>query len=287
MTSQVNSYKFDGKIGDEEVKLEVRRPSMEEQREGQKVYNRAFSDAVSSGALLRAKLEDFMRKQGMWDSDKQTEMEELGQKISNLEKSLLKGGIKLTQAKSNAIELRALRMEMRDLIAERTELDVHTAEGQADNARFNYWVSCCLVYNDNQKPVFKNTEDYVAKQNDPFAVEGASKLASLLYNLSADYENGLTENKFLREFGFADDKNRLINKEGKLVDIEGRVIDEQGYLLNEEGQRVDFEGNLIDAKGNYAIERQPFLDEDDAPIKAEEAEEEAEPAEEEQVAETK
>ncbi len=286
MTSQVNSYTFDGKIGDKEVELEIRRPSMEEQREGQKVYNRAFSDAVSSGALLRAKLEDFMRKQGMWDSDKQTEMEELGKKISTLEKSLLKGGIKLTQAKANAIELRGLRLEMRELIAERTELDVHTAEGQADNARFNYWVSCCLVYNDNQKPVFKNTEDYLAKQGEEYAIEAASKLASLLYNLSADYESRLTENKFLREFGFADDKNRLVNKEGQLVNTEGQVIDSQGYLLNEDGQRVDLEGNLIDEHGEYNIDRKPFLDEDDTPIKAEEKEE-AEPVEEEQVAETK
>ena len=35
--------------------------------------------------------------------------------------------------------------DMRDLISVRTSLDNHSAEGQADNARFNYLVSACGV----------------------------------------------------------------------------------------------------------------------------------------------
>ena len=264
--TKLTTFTFETKIDGKKVELMARRPNMDNQREGQKVYNRAFNDAVSSGALLRAKLDDFMREQGMWDDKKQERITSLGKEILHLEQTIAKGGIRLSVAREKAIDLRKLRFKVRDLISERTELDVHTAEGQADNARFNYWVTVCVVYNDTQKPVFSSVDDYLSKQTEDYAALAAGKLASLLYNLSEDYDNKLEENKFLREFGFADKNNRLINDDGHLVDENGRLIDEEYNYVNEQGQRVDIEGNLLNDEGNYVFDRRPFLDDDDNPV---------------------
>lgn len=265
--SRPTKIEFTAKMGEKDTQLLIHRPNMPQQREGQKVYNRAFNDAISSGALLRAKLDDFMRKQNMWDDDKQERMTRLGKDALELEKALAKGGIKLTAAKKKALALRVLRNQVRDLISERTELDIHTAEGQADNARFNYWVSACLVYNDDKKkPVFESIDSYLESQTDEYAAEAATKLAQLLYNLSADYEDKLEENQFLRRFGFADDQNRLVNSDGHLIDEKDRLVNEDNELVNKDGQKVDLDGNPLDEDGNYDFDRKPFLDDEDNPI---------------------
>lgn len=268
-----NSVIFKTKVDEVEREFLVKLPNLDQQREGQKEYNRAWTDAVKSGALLRSKLEDFMKEQNLWDKDKEKEVTELGRAINQKEQVLAKGGIKLSEAKETALELKKLRSDLRELISKRMELDVHTAEGQADNARFNYWVSTCLVYNDTKKPVFSDLDDYLTHSSKEHAVTGASKLAELLYNLNSDFEDKLEENQFLKEFNFVDDKGRLINEDGHLIDSEGKLIDEEGYYVDTEGKRVDVDGNPIDDEGNYKFERQPFLDDEGNPVEVKKTEE--------------
>ena len=38
----------------------VRSPSLQDQREGQKAYNQAFTDAIKSKSVVRAKLDDLL-----------------------------------------------------------------------------------------------------------------------------------------------------------------------------------------------------------------------------------
>ena len=158
------------------------------------------------------------------------------------------------------------REDLRELISVKTNLDTHTAEGQADNARFNYLVSVCTVYKDNSKPYFTNYEDYNNRSTDIVAILGAQNLAGMLYGLENDYEEKLPENKFLKQYKFVDDKLRLINKDGKLVDSEGRLIDENGRFINDSGEFVDKSGNLVDKQGDYIVEFQPFLDDNGNPV---------------------
>ena len=156
---------------------------------------------------------------------------------------------------------------MRELISVRTNLDNHTAEGQADNARFNYLISACLVYSSNKdKKYFKNYEEYLSKAAEPIAIKAAQVLANMLYGLDNDYEKKLPENKFLIKYKFVDNKLRLVNKEGKLVDNEGRLIDEFGRFINEKGEYVDKNGNLVDENGDYITDFKPFTDDDGNPI---------------------
>lgn len=262
----MNTDTFTVNIDGKEETMLIRSPSLHDQRESQKVYNQSFSDAVKSGSIVRAKLDDLLKDQGLWDDAKQAKFTTLQQEILNGEKSLSKGGISLNQARSIAIRMRKLRDEMRELISVRTNLDTHTAEGQADNSRFNYLVSACLVYNNTKKPYFTSYEDYLNRSGDVVAVLGAQKLANMLYGLDSDFEQKLPENKFLTKYKFVNEELRYVDKNGRLTDEEGRLVDESGRFINEEGKFVDKEGNLVDETGDYINDFQPFLDDDGNPI---------------------
>lgn len=244
----------------------VRSPTLENQREAQKVYNQAFTDAIKSKSVVRAKLDDLLEDQGLWNDEKQAKFTELQRELLEGEKRLAKGGFSLNEAKDLAIKMKSIRDEIRDLISVRTSLDNHSAEGQADNNRFNYLVSVCLVYNDTKQPVYKNMEEYLNSSTDKVAIMGAQNLANMLYGLDNDYESNLPENKFLKKFKFVDDKLRLVDKKGRLIDREGRLIDESGRFIDDEGNFVDKFGNKVDKDGEYLVDSQPFLDDNGNPI---------------------
>jgi hypothetical protein len=262
----MKTEEFKIKKDDKDVALMVKSPSLSDQREAQKAYNQAFTDAIKSNAVVRAKLDDVLEEQGLWNKEKQAKFTELQQQILDGEKRLAKGGFSLKEAKNLALEMKKTRDEIRELISVRTSLDNHSAEGQADNARFNYLVSACVVYKDNNEKYFKNLEDYINRADDPAALLGAQKLANMIYGLDNNFEKNLPENKFLQKFKFVDDKLRLIDKKGRLVDSEGRLVDSEGRFINEEGNYVDKFGNRVDKDGEYVVEFKPFLDDEGNPV---------------------
>lgn len=257
-------------INDEEKIFSVRSPSLADNREAQKVYNTAFTDAIKSNSVVRAKMDDVLEEQGLWNKEKQLKYTELQDELFQAEKRLAKGGFALSEAKRVALRMREIRAEIRDLISVRTSLDNHSAEGQADNARFNYLVSACVVYKDSDKPYFKDLADYTDRMSDPVALAGAQKLANMLYGLDENYEKNLAENKFLKKYKFVDDKLHFINKDGKRVDSEGRLVDENGRFVDDQGNFVDKDGNRVDEDGEYILDSEPFLDDEGNPIILEE-----------------
>lgn len=271
---------FTSKINNEDKEFAIKSPSLHDQREAQKIYNQAFSDAVKSGCIVRGRLNDLLRDQGLWDDHKEQRMNTIQQQILDKEKSLAKGGISLQKAKSLALQIRDHRNYLRELIAVRTNLDNHTAEGQADNAKFNYLVSCCLVYKDSQKSYFEGYDDYLNKASEPVAIKAAQILANMLYGLDDDYEKKLPENKFLIQYELVDDDLRFIDKEGRYVDQEGRLIDKAGRYINDAGEYVDVNGSPVSNEGDYIVDFQPFLDDDGNPILLDET---TEPSESEEI----
>jgi hypothetical protein len=267
---------FTVKVNDQDKNILVRSPSLNDQREGQKIYNQAFTDAIRSKSVVRAKLDDLLSDQGLWDDVKQKRFTELQKDLLEGEKKLAKGGFSLNEAKDLAIKMKSIRDEIRDLISVRTSLDNHSAEGQADNARFNYLVSVCVVYNDTKEPVFKDMEEYLNRSTEEVAILGAQNLANMLYGLDNDYESNLPENKFLKKYKFIDDKLRLVDKKGRLIDADGKLIDEEGRYIDDQGNYIDKYGNRVDKDGEYLVESKPFLDDDGNPIVLEENNEKSE-----------
>jgi len=257
---------FKAKVDTVEKEFLVKSPTLDNQREAQKVYNQAFTDAIKSKSVVRAKLDELLEDQGLWNSEKQAKFTLLQKELLEGEKKLAKGGFSLNEAKDLAVKMKKVRDDIRDLISVRTSLDNHSAEGQADNARFNYLVSACVVYNDTKQPYFSSMEDYLNRSTEAVALMAAQNLANMLYGLDNDYESNLPENKFLKKYKFIDDKLRLIDKKGRLIDIEGRLLDESGRYVDENGGFVDKFGNTVDALGDYVVETQPFLDDSGQPI---------------------
>jgi hypothetical protein len=257
-------------IDGEEKSFTVRSPSLVDQREGQKVYNQAFTDAIKSKSVVRAKMDDLLKEQGLWNEEKQKEYADLQKELLEGERKLAKGGIALSDAKKIALRMKEVRNRIRELISVRTSLDNHSAEGQADNARFNYLVSVCVVYKDNDKKYFESLEDYMGRADDPVALSGAQKLANMIYGLDNNFEKNLPENKFLKKYKFVNDNLRFIDKKGRTVDSEGRLVDENGRYINEAGEYIDKDGNRVDADGEYLVDTQPFLDDSGNPIVLEE-----------------
>jgi len=261
-------------------------PNSETNKEAQLAYNRAFRDALQSGAILRQKLNKVMEEQGIWDQEKEQQYNAILEKINEGEKKLSKGGISLSEARSLAIEMRINRSEFRSLIAERNSMDGNTAEGQADNERFSHLLYLCLKNNEGKK-LFKTKEDYDNSAALPYVIEAAGELAEKLYGLDPDYEKNLPENKFLQAYKFTDQALRLINDDGHLIDIDDngvqRLIDENGRFINydKEGEKffVDKDGNRVTEKGDYEEEFSPFLDDKGKPV-AIPGEEEEQPEEE-------
>ena len=179
-------------------------------------------------------------------------------RLTELEKKLYLGiGVdgktaKLSDGKEWAIEMRRLRIELRELIAERISMEESTAENLADNAKFDFFVSECTYY-DNGERVYKNIEDYNSKSADEIAFSAASLLGEMMYQLDTKYEQNLPENKWLKKFNLVNEELSLVNKEGDLVDTNGQKVNNLGYYVNEEGKRIDKEGNLLEEDGTYII----------------------------------
>ena len=276
--TKIDSEDIDGK----KKTVYVRTPNAAINKQAQLIYNRAFRDALQSGAILRQKLDDILREQDVWNDEKQEQYDEIVTRLNENEKSLNSGGIKLSEAVELAKEMRQKRDEFRLLVSERTVIDANTAEGKADNARFNCLIQSCLV-DESGTTIFSTVEEYENSAAHPFAVEGARLLAEQLYGLDKDYDKTLPENEFLSQYKFVNEDLKFINKEGALIDEEGRLVNEDGRFIDydEDGEIyfVDIDGNRLTEDGKYDIDFSPFLDDQGKPVPIPEEKTEEESAE--------
>lgn len=252
------------KVGD--VEYAVVRPSVKVQQEAQRVYNRVWAEEVKNGSLLRQQIDQLLRERNLWDDAKESRRLELLTALRDGEKKLREGGMKLSEGRSLALQMRRDRNELNDLDSDRSELDNVTAEGTADNARFDYLVSQCTVDNAKGQKVFASYDDFLAKKGEELASRAAGSLMMLLYGLDDNFVKNLPENAWLKSFKFVDDNGHLINKEGKKIDAAGRLVDDDGRFINEAGEFINAAGERVDADGKPLVEAKPWLDEEGNPI---------------------
>ncbi len=257
-----NKKVFKVEIDGVETAFAAMRPNNRVVQQGQIAYSKAFREAIEGGAIVRARLNNVMRDQNLWDDKKQAEYDLVSQALLNCEKRLQRGGLKLNEARDIAIQMRRGRYDLRNLMTERNELDSKSAETLAENARFNFLVSECTVYGESGKKYFASFDDFLGREDDPVMGPATTALGQLLYGLDDDFEAKLPENKFLKAYKFCNAKLALINKDGQTVDVDGRLVDESGRLVNEQGGLIDGEGNPLTEEGDYAFETLPFLDDE-------------------------
>lgn len=232
------------------------------------VYNMKMASCIREGQvsgerlLLRAEVEEYLSKTGVWSNTDKLKMEELGMGIRARELMLRKGGLKISEGRQIAIEMNELRNQMLQLYTKRQQLDSATIESAAENHRFNFLASKCILQKSIDKPCYKDFNDYLNRSHEIVAIEGAKKLAKMLYGLEESIKSSLFEIKWLKRAGFINEEGKYTDRSGKLTDKDGRHINENGRYINEEGNLIDISGNLVDTKGDFIIEPKPFVDDE-------------------------
>lgn len=240
------------------VNIVVRKPTSKDLNMAQKIGAKVWTDAVKDGLFTKQSLTKFMEDNGIWNTQKQKDRDVISQNIDNLEKELALGKsnggkLKVSEGKTKAIELRRLRNSLRTLISERISLESNTAEGLAENAKFNYLVSACTFHEDGRK-VYSNIEEYNNKAEDEIAFQAAATLGEMMFQLDKNYEENLPENQFLKRFHLVDKELSLVDKDGHKVDIDGTKVNDEGWLINDKGERIDREGNLLSDAGYLILQ---------------------------------
>ena len=259
--TEVKGKNIDG----DEVVVYIQTPNSKDNRDAQKYASKIFQEALKEGSILKDKLEEVLREQGLWDDEKQTELEALDKRIDDGVLKIRKGGCKLSEAREVAIDIQKARMERTLLRSNQIKFDSYTVEGQADDAKFDFLVSRC-VKDEEGHCIFEDIEDYKRQSSQPYVVEAASTFANLFYGMDPDWEKKLPENEFLIKYKFVDEDMNYIDKEGRRISSDGKLIDDDGFYINEAGDRVDSEGNLVDKDGLPIVESSPFLDDDGNPV---------------------
>jgi hypothetical protein len=262
----------EGKEVEREIELAVRIPTAIEKQRARLVYAKGWRDAVEAGAIMREALERYLRDQKLWDDLRQKEYDRLRKNILESERKMKMGGnagLTKKQARELALQIGDWRDDLSELLTERNRVDANTADAIADQLQFNYFVAVCTVYNETGKPYFTINgidpaiEAYIDKSTEKPGLDAATKFAEIWYGTDDDSADKLPEKKFLKEYGFADEKGRLIDKAGHLVDRKGRLLDENGRFINDKGEFVDTDGQRVDTDGQYIVDFAPFLKDDD------------------------
>lgn len=258
------------KVGDKEIPREyaVRKPSGQEGVEAQKIYARAWNDALKSGAPLRAQVDTILIERGLWSAEKEKELVAQAKVLQKEVDKLNKGGTSLTEGKKLSASIRNIRYDFNRLALEKNVLDNNTVEGQAEIAKINYLISVCTVYNHgSKKRVYDSLDDFYNRSSDKVAMEATNSFMNLVYNINTDYEKEYPENKFLLKYKFVNDKLQFLNENNKPYDPDtGRLINEDGRWINDNGEFINSEDKPVKEDGTLKFEVEPFFDDNGNPV---------------------
>lgn len=172
----------------EDKEYAVVSPTNKQLREATHIYNRAFASAVRGGALLREEMEKILEERDIWNDDiaekfrtKQEEFAKLRVKLAELDSEK---EVKEVTKLSN--KLAKLRTDMERMIAPKISSETNTAQGQAEQERFNFLVSVCTVYNDTEKQVYSSYDDFEEKIDDDIAQVASEKFGRIFYGFGSD-----------------------------------------------------------------------------------------------------
>lgn len=228
---------FKIEIDGEQKTVYVKHPDPRIEAEANMYASKVFSKLAKSGndgLLIRARLDEFLKDQGLYTDADFEAIQKISEKINELEAKLVAGGLKKSEGKQLALDLRRCRYGLLALLAKRMEYDANTIEHHAEKARTNYITFKCLCYEEDV-PIFKSAEDYqfdtTGLKN--LLVEPIRRIGALCSSYDPEYESKLIENKFLKKYGYCNDKFDLVNEKGELVDDKGRRIDQDGNFLDE------------------------------------------------------
>ena len=217
---------------DEDINLCVREPLEEDIEEANRVYASKVGQLMrlpkDKRPILREKVEEYLRDEGIWTDEDENRVLELSQEIDDLLKKLRKGGMKMSEGRQICVKILDKRREITDIQTKRRSFDEATLENMAESERIDYLVWACTLYSDTGDPYWETLEDMkYDKQNDVYE-QGVRYIYSTLFGIEEDFEQNLPESKWLKKYSFLDDNMRFVDrKTGKYVDRDGNPIEDQ------------------------------------------------------------
>lgn len=224
---------------------------------------RRGSQNPSQRLMLRAELEEYLAKMGVWTLRDQAEVEKLALEIRAHELMLKKGGIKVSEGRALALEMAEKRQLILEKHQKRLQFDSATIESQAENFRFEFLLVKCLVSADTGKPFLRNHDEYIERQDERAIVDCAGALANMVYGVDDSVQKNMFEMKWLKDAGMINDDGRYTRPDGTIVDRNGRLINEDGRYIDREGNLIDTFGRPVDEHGNLLVDdSKPFIDDE-------------------------
>jgi hypothetical protein len=280
----MNKKIFTGKLNGNDVEIAVKTPTAEELREADKIHGKIFTEEFRGGTLISDEIDGELRKRGIWNDELEKKYTDVRKRLLDNEYQLVTRTSSLAKGKhgtydkntyyGKALEMRELRNELVNLMSIRSSLDSMTAEGKANNAKHNYLIYACTVYDNSNKRVFPSYEDFLSKSirtadNEEWfqiALAAAEAFQEIYFGQSSNIQDLLPENQWLKKYGFVDGTYHLVNKDGKRINASGKLVDELGRVIDEEGNFLDANERPFDDTGSYLVEPKPFLDDDGNPV---------------------
>mgnify|MGYP000078298284 CR=1 FL=1 len=177
----------------------VKKPSVKNKSKGDLVYAKSFNEALKAGAILRSRLSEYCIEQGVTTPEKQVEKLNMLREVEEDRKKLLDPELKPEEGRQIVDRINLNITSYRLMRMTEIELDQTTAEAIADDARFNYLISCCTVTDENIQ-CFKDVDDYLQKveDGDEIAKNASVKFAALVYN-TEESEAERPENVYMKK----------------------------------------------------------------------------------------
>jgi len=252
-------------VNGNEIELWLIDPSPKVTVESQLIYNKAWREAESKGAILARQIEEIGTRQGLWGEDKKNELIEIEQLIRDSERKLMGGANSfstLEEARTAAIELRKLRNKRLDMLEWQNDIYSRSAESYADQVRTQFIVAVCTVY-PNKAAYFKGYEDFLNRSDEKAVIDALLAYVEKQSEESQSRLEDLYENKFLKKYNYVDDKYRLINKDGHLISMDGKLINDKGQYVDNQDRLVDRDGNLVGDDGMWIVDFKDWEEKDD------------------------
>lgn len=252
------------------LRLAIIRPTNKINQEANMAYNLKMAELIRKGSqdnsqrlLLRSELEEYLIELGIWTAKDVSEVEKLVFEIRAHELVLKKGGIKVSEGRSIALKMAEKRQMILEKHSKRLQFDSITIESQAENFRFEFLLTKCLVKADTGTPFVKNLNEYAEQEDTTAIIDGAKVLANMVYGLEDNINKNMFEIKWLKDAGMINEKGQYTLPDGKLVDRYNRLVNEDGRYINTEGQMVDTFARPVDEHGNPLVDvSQPFIDDE-------------------------
>jgi hypothetical protein len=271
---------LDGK----DVVIAVRLPNADELKEAERIHAARFQECVNEGIWMNNEIDKILKQRGLWTDEDDKRYTELKKKLLDTELKVTKRTIPMQKGKHGVydkstayglcLQAREIRGELIELSNKRATLESNTAEAKASNARLNFLIYACTVYDTGGARVYSSYDDYlsftvrksVVDEKFDIACAASEAFQELFFGISSNFQDKLFENVFLKKYGFVDGTYHLVDSKSRRINIQGQLVDEAGRPIDESGNFIDVNGVPFAEDGEYLVEPKPFIDDDGKPI---------------------